>query len=101
MPTTLPNRYLICSYNINATPVEPNWMMRIPSACYICKSEIRLEAGIANQVTLACFHFALSYKYLDWMIWKLGLSLPAPCIGGTMHHERICTCHFGIPPSWV
>ena len=101
MPTTLPNRYLICSYNINATPVEPNWMIGIPSAWYICKSEITLEEGMPNQITIACFHFALCYVCLDWMIWKLGLSLPASCIGCTIHHERICTCHFGIPPNWV
>ena len=101
MPTTSRSRYLICFSNITDKPVEPNWMMRIPSACYICKSKMTLEEGKANWVTMACFHFAPCYEYLDWMIWKLGLSLPAPCIGGTMHHERICTCHFGIPPSWV
>ena len=64
MPTTSLGRYLICSYNVNAVPVVPNWMMHIPSACYMCKSEITLEDGIANQVTIACFHFALSYKCL-------------------------------------
>ena len=101
MPTTLLNRYLICSHNINAAPVEPNWMMRIPSAYYICKYEISLEEGIANQVTIACFHFALCYECLDWMIWKLGMSPPAFCIACTMHRERICTCHFGIPLSWA
>ena len=40
MPTTSCNRYLICSSNINAVPVEPNCMIRILSACYICKSQI-------------------------------------------------------------
>ena len=101
MPTTSHRSYLICSYNINAAPVEPIWMMRIPSACYICKSEITLEEGIANQVTMACFHFALCYESLKSIIGKLELSLPVSCIGCTMHHERICTSHFGIPPSWV
>ena len=101
MPTTSLCRYLICCCNINAVPVEPNWMIRIPSACYNCKSEITLEEGMANCVTAACFHFALCYESLDWMIWKLGLSLPISCIGCIMHHERIGTCHFGFLPSWV
>ena len=63
-------RYLIFSYNINAAPVEPNWMMRIPSPYYICKSDITLEEGMANWVTIVWFHWALSYECLDWMIWK-------------------------------
>ena len=92
---------MVCSYNINATPVEPNWMIGIPSAWYICKSEITLEEGMPNQITIACFHFALCYECLDWMIWKLGLSPPASYIEYTMHHEPICICHLGIPPSWV
>ena len=101
MPTISSNKYLICFYNINSIPVEPNWMIRIPSACNICKSEISLEEGMANEITVARFHFALWYKCLDWMISKLGLSPPAYYIECTMHHESIRTCHFRIPPSWV
>ena len=101
MPRTSPYIFLICSYNLNATPVELNWIMHITSACYICKSEITLAEGIVNWVTIACFHLALCYEYLDWMIWQLGLSPPACCIRCTMHHKHICTCYFGIPPSWV
>ena len=58
-PTTSHNRFLICSTNINALSVEPNWMMRIPPSCYICESGITLEEGIGNQVTIACFHLHL------------------------------------------
>ena len=76
-------------------------MIRIPSACYICKSKIILEEGIANQVTIAYFHCTLYYNCLDWIIWKLALSLLASCIGCTIHHKRICACHIGIAPSWV
>ena len=101
MPTTSRNRFWICYWNINGAPVEPNWMMHIPSSCYICKSEIRLEDRMLNWVTIACFHFVLCYECLDWMIWKLGLSRPASCVGCTMHHKHICTCHFAIPPSWM
>ena len=101
MPTTSVSRYLICSNNINTTLVEPNWMMRIPSACYICKSEIKLVKGMANWVTIGCFHFALCYECLDWIIWKLGLSPTTSCSGCNRHHECICTCHFGVLPSWV
>ena len=101
MLPTLPNRCLIGSYNINAASVEPNWMMHISTTCYIWKSEIRLEEGIANWVTIACFYFALCYECLDWIIWKLGLLLPAYCVDCTMHDKRVCTCNVGIPPSWV
>ena len=101
MPTTSLYRSLICTCNINDTPVEPNWIMCIPSAYYICKSEITLEEGIANRVTIACFHHVLCYEFLDWITWKLCLSPPASCIGCIIHYERICTCHFGIPSSWV
>ena len=101
IPTTSCSRFLICYCNINTAPVEPNWMMCIPSACYICKSEITLEEGMANRVTIASFHFALCYESLDAMIWKLSLSPPASCIGCIIHDERICTCYFGIPPSWM
>ena len=101
IPTTSRNRYLICCYNIHAAPIEPNWMMRIPSACYICKSEIMLEEGMSNPVTITCFPIVLCYKWLNWLIWTLGLSLLATCIGCTMHQECICTCQFEIPPSWV
>ena len=101
MPTMSCNRYLTYSCNINATLVAPNWMMHIPCASYICKSEIALNEGMANQITIACFCFALCYTSLDWMIWKLVLPLPASYIGCTMYHERVCTCHFRIPPSWV
>ena len=82
-------------------PVQPNWIIHIPSACYICKSEITIEEGMANRVIIVCFYFALCYECLYWMIWKLELSPPACCIGCTMPHERICTCYFGIPPSWM
>ena len=71
-------------------------MLRIPAAWYICWSGITLEEGMANQVTVACFHYARYYKCLNWMIWKLGLSQPVSCIGCTMHHERICACHLEI-----
>ena len=101
MPTTSCNRYLICCYNLNAVPVEPNYEMHIHLACYICKFEITLEEGIANQVTIAYFHFALCYECLDWMICKLVLLPPASCIGCIMHHKHMCIYHVGIPPSWV
>ena len=95
------HRYLICFYNINATPVEPNSMMCILCTSYICKSEIMLEEGMANWVTMACFHFAICYECVDWMSWKLQLPPPASCIGCTMYYECICTSQFEIPPSWV
>ena len=101
MPTISRNKYWICYFNIHSASVERNWIMRIPSPCYICTSEIMLEDGMVHRVTIACFHFAICYTCLDWMIWKSGLSPPASCIGYTVHHERICTCHFGIPPSWI
>ena len=82
-------------------PVEPNWIMRNPSACCICKSEITCKEGTANSVTIASFHFALCNECLDWMIWKLGLLPPASCIGCCIYHKHICTCQFGILPSWV
>ena len=75
--------------------------MNIPSPCCIAKSEIMLEEGMANRITTACFHLALCSECVDVMMWKLGLSLPASYIGCTMYHERICSCHFGILPSWV
>ena len=90
---------LICVSNSNTAPVEPNLMMRIASVCYISKSDITLEEGIVNQVTIACFHVALCSESSDWMIWMIGLSPPVFCIGCTTHHEHVCTCHFGIPPS--
>ena len=101
MWTTSLNRSFICSCNINYTPVEPNSMISIPSACYICKSEIMLEEWMVNEVTMGYFHFALCYVCLDWMIWKLGLSLPAFCIECSMYRKRIYTCHLRILPSWV
>ena len=75
--------------------------MCLSFTCYICTSERMLEEGMANQVTIGCFCFALSYESLDWMIWKLELSLRASGVGCSMHHERICTSHFRIQPSWV
>ena len=68
MATMSVNKYLICSSNIYTAPVEPNWMMHIPSSYYICKSEITLEEGVANQVTIVWFHFVLYYEYLDFLI---------------------------------
>ena len=50
---------------------------------------------------MACIHFALCYECFDHVIWKLGMSLPASYIGCTIHYESICSCHFGIPSSWV
>ena len=99
--TTSLLEYMICSYNINCTPVESNWMIHIPSACYIFKSELMLEERMANQITIACLHFALCYELLNQIIRTLGLSALASCIGCTVRHERICTSYFGIPPSLV
>ena len=101
MPITSHNRYLIYSCNINTMPAEPNWIMHIPSAYYVWKSNIMWELGIPNQVTIVCFCLALCWECLDSMIWKLGLSPPASCNGYTMHCKTICTCHFRILPSWV
>ena len=66
MLTPYLNRYLICSSNINAATVEPNWMIHIPSVCYICQSGITLEDEIANRVTIACYH-------LCTLVWMFGL----------------------------
>lgn len=101
MPIPSFNRYLICSSNINAKPVEPKWMICILSACYSCKFETKLEERIAKQVTIISFHFVLCYESLDSMIWKLGFLLPASCVGYTIQYECIDTGHFEIPPSCV
>ena len=74
-------------------------MMHIPSAHDICKSEITLEEGMGNQITIPCVLVELSHKCLHWKISTLGLSQPASCIGYIMHSECICTCHVGIQPS--
>ena len=47
---------------------------------------------MAQQFTIAC---------LDGMIWTLGLSLAASCIGCNMHHEHVSACYCGIPLSSV
>ena len=65
MPITLCNRYLICFSNINATLVEPNWMIHIPSAYCIYESKIILEEGITNWVTIACVHFCNGMTYCN------------------------------------
>ena len=64
-------------------------MMPIPLACYICQSEVIFEQGMAYQVAIVYFHSVLGYEFLDRMIWRLGLSLPASCIGGNIHYKQI------------
>ena len=89
------------STNINTAPVEQNWMIHIPSACYIYKSKIILAEEMADEDSIACFHLILNCECLVWVICKLELSLLASYIRHTMHYKLICTCHLGIPPCWV
>lgn len=64
MLTRSHNRYQIRSFNIHDMPVELTWMMWVPAACYICKSEIAVEEAMANRITIVCFYQLLSGECL-------------------------------------
>ena len=95
------NRYVICSFNLNATPVKPTWIIRTLSVCYICKFKQLFAQAVVNSITIQCLHFVLCYAYWDWKICKLILWLPTSWIACLMHSECNCTSYFRTPLSWI
>ena len=60
-----------------------------------------MEEGIANKVSIGCFHSSLCHECLLWMIWKLRWSPTVHCEDCHSYNGRDCTCYFKLPPSWA
>jgi len=45
-------------------PVELTWQSRDPSCCFNCRSELTIEEGMANKVSIGCFHCSLCHECL-------------------------------------
>jgi len=82
-------------------PVELTWQSRVHSWCFNCRSELTMEEGIANKVSIGCFYYSLCHECLLWMYRKLYWSPTVPCEDCYSHNCRACTCYFGLPPAWA
>jgi len=82
-------------------PVELTWQSRVPSCCFNCRSELTMEEGMANKVSIGCVHCSLCHECLLWMIWKLCWSPTVHCEHCYSNNCRTCTCYFGVPPAWA
>jgi len=82
-------------------PVELTWQYHIPSCCFNCCSELTMEEGMGNKVSIGCFHCSLYHECLLWMIRKFCWSPTVHCEDFYSRNYRTCTCYFGLPPAWA
>jgi len=81
--------------------VELTWQSRVPSYCLNCPSELTMEEGIANKVSIRYFHCSLCHKCLLLIIWKLSWSPIVHWEDCYSHDALACTCYFGLPTAWA
>jgi len=82
-------------------PVEVTRQSRVPSCCINYHSELTMEEGIANKVSIRCFHCSISHECLLWMIWKLRWSPTVHCEDCYSHNCRTYPGYFRLPPAWI